>query len=255
MFFLSFDLDVDSAEVLRGEDPVSLSRGRFAQKVGVKKVLDILDMFGVKVTFFVPGWVAERYSDLALMIAEKGHEIAAHGYLHERLDTLSYYEEKLVFDKMLSTIKRIYGKEPKGFRAPYWRFSEYTINNLFEYNFLYDSSLMDHERPYVINFRGKKVVELPVDWRLDDWVYLEAYRCITPRDLLDMWIDEMDYAHEVNGYLSITLHPQCIGRGARIRLLEILLSEAIKRDALITTGEKLAKLVLENEGGGGAPEW
>jgi peptidoglycan/xylan/chitin deacetylase (PgdA/CDA1 family) len=244
--FLSFDLDVDSAEVLRGEDPVALSRGRFAVKRGLWKVLNILEMFGVKSTFFVPGWVAEKYEDVVREILSKGHEVAAHGYLHEKFDLLSKSEEENVFYNMVNAIRKVTGAAPKGFRAPYWRFSPRTLENIVKYNLIYDSSLMDEEVPYVINVGDRNVVELPVDWRLDDWVFLETNRCINYRDLLDMWVDEIDYANEVNGYISITLHPQCIGRGARIRILEALLSEAIKRNAWIPTGRELAKYVLKS---------
>ena len=247
VLFLTFDLDVDSAERLRGEEPISLSRGRFAERAGLKKVLDVLDMFGLKATFFVPGWVAERYPYLVSEIKRRGHEIAAHGYMHERLDRLDYYKELSVFKKMVSALERVVGERPRGFRAPYWRFSFNTINNIVDNGFLYDSSLMDDERPYVIEIGNKKVVELPVDWRLDDWVYLESNRCITPEDLLKMWLEELKYASEVSGYVALTFHPQCIGRGVRIRVLERIIENARRLGAWMPRGQELANNVLKSK--------
>jgi peptidoglycan/xylan/chitin deacetylase (PgdA/CDA1 family) len=242
--FLSFDLDVDSAEALRGEDPVARSRGRFAVRKGLAKVLETLDKFNVKSTFFVPGWVAASYPSLIRVLVEKGHEIAGHGYMHERLDTLGLEDEIRVFNLMEKAIEDAAGRKPLGFRAPYWRWSGSTLELLARRGYLYDSSLMDDEEPYVIEVGGSRIVELPVDWRLDDWPYLEHYRSLTPRQLLEMWIDEIDYAADVGGYVPITMHPQCIGRGARIRVLEEILRRAVKLGAYMPRASEIAELVL-----------
>lgn len=244
--FISFDLDVDSAEHYKNADPVSISRGRFAAKRGLYKVLKTLKDYGVKVTFFVPGWVAVNYPHLIKLIIDEGHEVAAHGYIHERLDEFKdrFYEEQL-FNRMINSIAVFAGYKPLGFRAPYWRFSDNTLSILMKKGFLYDSSLMDDEYPYVITMSEYSIVELPVDWRLDDWPYLEYYRTLTPRELLEMWLEEIKYAEETHGYVSLTMHPQCIGRGARIRVLEEILSYAVKTNAWIPTGKELAEYVIK----------
>ena len=124
------------------------------------------------------------------------------------------------------------------------RWSENTLEILLSRNYLYDSSLMDSEDPYVLSEKGKKLVVLPVDWRLDDWPYLEAHRSISNKDLLDMWIEEIEYAYRRRGYVSITMHPQCIGRGARIMILMNLISKALKLRAWIPRGVDIAKYIL-----------
>lgn len=247
ILFLSFDLDVDSAEARKGADPVARSRGRFAARRGLFKVLDVLRKHGIRSTFFVPGWVAEQYPELVARIIDEGHEVAAHGYMHERLDELSWEEERKVFERMVSALRKIIGLNLSGFRAPYWKWSSHTLGFITSYGFVYDSSLMDDEEPYIISRNGIRLVELPVDWRLDDWPYLEYYRSLTPSQLLDMWLEEIRYASENNGYLSLTMHPQCIGRGSRIRVLEEVISEAKKLGAWLPTGSELAKNVLHNQ--------
>ncbi|ABN69489.1 polysaccharide deacetylase [Staphylothermus marinus F1] len=247
VLFLSFDLDVDSAEQYRGSDPVALSRGRFSVRRGVGKVLNVLYKYGLKTTFFVPGWVASTYPQIVKVLADDGHEIAAHGYIHERFDEFKdiYYEDQL-FRRMIESIETFTNHKPIGFRAPYWRFSKNTLSLLFKHGFKYDSSLMDDEYPYIIEKNNYFLVELPVDWRLDDWPYLEYYRTLTPRELLDMWIDEIEYARQNHGYVSITMHPQCIGRGARINVLDKILRYAVETKAWIPQGRVLADYVLEN---------
>ena len=136
--------------------------------------------------------------------------------------------------------------KPVGFRAPYWRWSKNTLSILLERGYIYDSSLMNSEIPYVLKKEKKSFVILPVDWRLDDWPYLEYYRSLTPNELLEMWLDEIEYAKEKKGYLSITMHPQCIGKGSRIRILDKILNKATKEDAWIPKGEELANYILKN---------
>lgn len=241
--FLSFDLDAESAEVWRRADPVAISRGRFGVKVGVWRVLEVLERYGLRVTFFVPGWVAENYPDVVKSIAEAGHEVAAHGYLHERLDELGERDaEENVFELAERFIGQCCGG-PQGFRAPYWRWSENTLAILMDRGYLYDSSLMDSDEPYVIEEGGRRLVELPVDWRLDDWPYLEQHRCIEPRSLLSMWLEELRFYRDRGGYVAITMHPQCIGRGARIAVLRELVEEALAMGAWIPRGIDIARLV------------
>ncbi len=248
ILFLSFDLDAESAEVYRRSDPNTLSRGRFAVYRGVFKVLEVLGKYGVKTTFFTPSWVIERYPNIIEEIVSREHEVAAHGYLHERFDQLSEDDEKEVFDKTIKVFEEVVGYKPHGFRSPYWKWSKYTLRYLFDLGFTYDSSLMDDEIPYIIKSGNKQLVEFPVDWRLDDWPYLEYYRSLTPQQLLSQWLEELDYAVKTRGYLSITMHPQCIGRGARIRVLEKLVEKAVNSKAWIVKGEELAKYMLKSIG-------
>jgi len=251
ILFISFDLDAESAEIFRGSDPNTLSRGRFAIYRGIYKVLDVLKKRGVKSTFFTPSWVIENYPHVIEEIVSREHEIAAHGYLHERLDQLDFSQEKIVFEKTDKLFKEIIGYPPVGFRSPYWRWSKNTIEFLTGYGYRYDSSLMDDEYPYILKYRDKELIEFPVDWRFDDWPYLEYYRTMTPQQLLEQWIDEIQYASGINGFISITMHPQCIGRGSRIRILEKIIDFGLKSNALITCGKVLVnymeKLHRENK--------
>jgi len=240
VLFISFDLDAESAEIYRGSDPNTLSRGRFSVYRGVYKLLDLLEKYEVHVTFFTPSWVVDRYPTLIEEIVSRGHEIAAHGYLHERLDQLGLEDEENVFKKTSEIFKDVVGQKPLGFRSPYWRWSKNTVDLLLKYGYRYDSSLMDDEVPYILKHHDGHLYEYPVDWRLDDWPYLEYYRSLTPRQLLEQWLEEIRYAENNTGYVSITMHPQCIGRGARIKVLEKLLEHARRTGAWIPRGKDLA---------------
>ena len=94
---LNFEYDAESVEmgfsgILHGGHDY----GAFSPNYGVPRVLELLNKYGIKSTFFVPAWDAERYPDSIREIVKEGHEVAAHGYLHEDLSKLSPEEERKI---------------------------------------------------------------------------------------------------------------------------------------------------------------
>lgn len=84
----------------------------------VDRILAMLDRHGVKATFFTLGWIAERYPGLVQRIAHAGHELASHGYGHERASDLSVdaFRQDVVRAKQL--LEDIAGQAVQGYRAP-----------------------------------------------------------------------------------------------------------------------------------------
>ena len=101
---LTFDLDGPSGALNRdpslADKPSLLSLGEFGPNVGLPRILSLLDEEAIAASFYVPGWVAERWPDEVKRIADAGHEIGHHGYLHEPPGTLESREEEaeITFD-------------------------------------------------------------------------------------------------------------------------------------------------------------
>jgi peptidoglycan/xylan/chitin deacetylase (PgdA/CDA1 family) len=229
---LTFDVDADSS--VRGpysgrpDEPVARSKGQFGPKVGLPRLLNLLDKYSIKSTFFVPGWTAETYLENVKEIARRGHELGVHGYKHENLAQLNSQKDEVeIFRRSIDRLQALVGQRPLGFRAPDWEFSPYTMENLAKFNFKYDSSLMDNEEPYVIKSSG--IVELPVAWLWDDWGAFEVHRR-SPNQVLDSWTQEFNalYAAKMP-YFNLTMHPQTIGRTSRIAMLQTLIEGMKKR--------------------------
>jgi len=220
---LTFDVAAESVQVRTTPDlPTALSKGQFA-RTGVDRILALLDKFAIHATFFTPAWTAQQYPDLVREIVRRGHELAAHGVLHENLSELKDGEEEAVHATSVRILEELGGKRPVGFRAPYYEWSTRTAAFLKKYGFLYDSSLMDRDRPYRIrDGPGAGMYELPVEWFLEDWVFFEEQRQ-PPSAVLETWRSEFDAVSELGvGYFILTMHPECIGRASRIRMLEQL---------------------------------
>jgi len=239
---LTFDFDAISVWLsLKETSPTSISRGEFGARVGVWRILSLLDKHDVKATFFVPGHTADTYPGIVTKIHEKGHEIAHHGYCHESPADLRYEEEVAVLDKGIGSLKAITGKRPLGYRSPSWETSLNTLKLLLERGFIYDSSTMaDDFTPYKCRIgdeasmtesfkfgRESRLLEIPVAWNLDDWAlfeYQESGGLSAPSKVYEIWAGDFDYMykHVENGVFTFTLHPQVIGRGHRMMVLEKL---------------------------------
>lgn len=113
-------------------------------------VLELLEGAGVKATFFVLGWVAERFPQISRSIAASGHEVASHGYLHQRvaLQNRETYRQDIRRGKGL--LEDQIGRPVTGYRAPSYsitRKTAWAFDELLEAGFKYDSSIfpMKHD--------------------------------------------------------------------------------------------------------------
>jgi polysaccharide deacetylase family protein (PEP-CTERM system associated) len=126
---------------------------RFEPRVerNVEKVLSLFDEFGVKSTFFILGWVAERFPALVRTIHQGGHEIASHGYGHQMIQRQTRDEFRADVRRAKAILEDIIGESVIGYRAPTFSITEQTVwalDVLAEEGYLYDSSIFPvrHDR-------------------------------------------------------------------------------------------------------------
>ena len=232
------------------------SEATYGPEVGLPRILDLLDDRGIRATFFVPGYTAERHQDAVEDMARRGHEVAHHGYLHERPDLLEEEREREVLGKGIEILQRITGKRPRGYRAPSWEMSERTPRLLKENDFKYDSSLMGDDEPYHIQAGAhERLLEIPVHWTNDDWTHFGycsspplGNGISSPSKVFDIWSEEFQGYYHFSGCFVLTLHPFVTGRPSRMRLLERIIGciQGTER-VWITTLEQIADYVI---GGG-----
>ena len=253
---LSFDVDNETVHGLRdGEVSIGpLSEGEYGSRVALPRVLRLLARHDVPATFFFPAWSLKLAPEMAGQIVAPGvHEIAVHGWIHERNTTLDGPTERRLLEQAVATLEEIVGRRPVGYRAPSWNFSPNTLGIILDMGFLYESSLMADDRPYEILQNGKPtgLVELPVDWALDDAPLLapKGDRYSTPRDVMQVWIDEFDMAWEERTTFLLTMHPHRIGHRSRIIALRGLIEHMKTRDGVwFGTHEEAARWVRAQAG-------
>jgi polysaccharide deacetylase family protein (PEP-CTERM system associated) len=114
-------------------------------EANTRRILELFDENGVHATFFTLGWVAERWPALVRDIAASGHEIASHGFGHERLTTLDRgaFRDGVVRTKHL--LEDISGVQVSGYRAPSWSVGPHTLwahEELRDAGYRYSSSIV-----------------------------------------------------------------------------------------------------------------
>jgi peptidoglycan/xylan/chitin deacetylase (PgdA/CDA1 family) len=224
---LTFDADGETIPMVqdpkRGHERLGLiSAAAYGPKVGVPRILAVLREFDLRATFFVPGFTAELHPEMIEWIVAGGHEIGHHGYLHERPAELSNEDEEAVLIRGIDILKRLTGKAPIGYRSPAWELKPTSPALLKRYGFRYDSSLMGDDIPYLVATDDGDLVELPIQWILDDHPHFSMERggISSPEKVFEVWSSEFEGFHQFGGCYILTMHPFVSGRPSRILLLE-----------------------------------
>jgi peptidoglycan/xylan/chitin deacetylase (PgdA/CDA1 family) len=230
---LTFDLDAETGalaiDLNNANRPGVLSVGQYGPRVGVHRILRLLEEEDIPATFFVPGWVIDKYPAALEAIVKAGHEVAHHGYTHQPPASFAgRAEEEEALIKGSESIVRVTGRKPLGYRSPSWDFSPHTLSLLDQHGFLYSSNLMDDDAPYLhtIDGRATGLVELPIQWMNDDAPFF-MFRPPNPRPIqpashpFEIWTEELQALyHEPGKIFVLTMHPQIIGRPSRVQMLK-----------------------------------
>ena len=253
---LSFDFDNETVSLRDNVTSASnLSRGQYGSRAGLPRILDLLERRGIPASFFIPAVAALLYQDDVARIVAAGHEIGVHGWIHERNSLLPGDEERRLIKQAVETLTELTGTRPVGLRTPSWDYSRNTLQIIRDLGFLYDSSLMADDWPYEVVANGEPtgVVELPVEWILDDAPYFgfSRYAAIrphsTPDDVLSIWKAEFDVAHAEGGMFLLTMHPHVIGHRSRMAMLERLIDHMDATGSVwYATHEEVARYALES---------
>jgi peptidoglycan/xylan/chitin deacetylase (PgdA/CDA1 family) len=252
---LSFDVDNETIALRYGEPTIgALSQGEYGARVALGRVVDLLDRHQIPASFFIPSMSLRLNPGMADVIKRSGrHEFAVHGWIHELNSRLPADEERELLVRAIDHLTEATGERPVGYRAPSWNFSPNTLSIIRELGFMYESSLMADDRPYELLAAGEPtgIVELPVEWILDDAPLLNpsGTRYSSPRDVLQVYIDEFDMAYEEGTMFLLTMHPHYIGHRSRIVILEGLIDHIrSKGDVWFATHREAAEYVKREAG-------
>ncbi len=205
-------------------------------------------------SFFYPAVSALLYPDEVRAIADEGHEIGIHSWIHELNTTLPREAERDLTLRAREVLARVSGQEPVGMRTASWDFSPNTLDIIREMGLLYDSSLMADDDPYELTDGGTPtgIVELPPEWIRDDFVYFNMARHASlrpytaPSAVEEIFTAEFDGAWEEGGLFLLTMHPHVIGHRSRLPLLDRLIGHAKAKGAWFGTHAQVARWCQEN---------
>ncbi len=208
--------------------------------VGCRRLLDAFARFAVAGTFYVPGVIAIAHRDEICALVAAGHELGHHGHTHRRPDTLAAAAQHAELSDGLAALEALTGAPVRGYRAPGWELTPVTLRRLGTLGFTHDSSLMGDDRPYRIAAGEQTLIELPVHWSLDDAPHFA--HSTDPAGLLAVWLSELRHARAEQRHLTLTLHPEILGRPHRLDCLLTILDELRQTDTTTLTHTQAAAL-------------
>ncbi len=253
--FFWLSLDKKAADM-----PKTLSLGQYGMSHGLPRLLDLFDEFKIRATFFTPGKTAETYLEALKEIADRGHEIACHGYEYENFSLIGLDEQKERIEKAAEAIEKACGKKPKGFRAPIGDLMLETLNIARKYGMNYSSDLFDDDRPYFmkVNESGDEILQIPMQWANFDLPYFAFnYRPAFPfgqgrianySNVLSNWKDEFTGHYNHNLCYTMQLDPQTTGSPGRTALVREFLAFMTAHEGVWSaTGSEIYDYCLKNK--------
>ena len=251
---VSFSFDVDNATATLSTGTLDyevISRGEYGAIDGLPRILRILDTHQMPASFFIPAVSIALHPDMVKQIQASGrHEIGIHGWIHERLPLLNNeQEEQRLLTQSIDLLTKAMGKPPVGYRAPSWQFSFWTMKQVKEAGFLYDSSLMASDDAYELLLDGQRtgVVELPIERILDDFPYFGGGANGSDpsiQTVFEVFRSEFDVAYEERGLYVLTMHPHITGHRSRVALLDRLIQHMKSKPGVwFATHEQVARHV------------
>lgn len=257
----AFGVDVDAVAGWIGsyggaDSPSDIQRGVWAGEVGTLRLLRLFEKFGLRTSWFIPGHSIETFPCQVKAVADAGHEIGAHGYLHENPVSMTPRQEEDVLERSIMLIEKLTGRKPRGYVAPWWEMSNSTAELLMKHGFSYDHSQsyrdfvpfysragdswgkLDFSKPAAEWMhpltRGKEMdlVEIGANWYVDDlppMMFIKAspnsHGFENPRQIEELWRDQFDWVYRELDFavFPLTIHPDVSGRPQVLLMLERLI--------------------------------
>jgi hypothetical protein len=238
-----FTLDMDADSLLQLAHPQHAHRMvsaasmlRYGPEIAVPRILESYRHFGIRQTFFVPGWCAERYPGAVEAMVRDGHEVSAHGYLHEHPNEQSDADERYWLHRSLEAVRTVTGECSPGWRAPLYRFSHRSAELLLEAGITYDASLMGDDVPYLLDTPRGTLLELPSHWGMDDWPpFMHSSELDFEMPIQsaarawENWWEELQAMRDCGGLWVPVWHPFLSGRLARWRHTHAMIEKILAK--------------------------
>ena len=232
-------LDGDAAHESNNEVPSPVPAGQrdlfnesffeYGSRVGVWRILNLLDKYDVKSTFFCCAVAFERNQEVARAVVERGHEVCGHGYRWEEYHNKTREEEEEAIRKTVESLTETTGVRPVGWFTRYGPSVNTRDLVVAEGGFMYDSGVFNDDLPYYVEVGGQPWPVLPYSFETNDARFWRG-GLNSVGDFYEYLKDTFDVLYEEGRshpkMMSVGLHCRIAGRPARSRALDRFLRYA-----------------------------
>ena len=233
-------------------DYARLSHREYGHRVGIFRVLDVLDRHGITATVAMDAMTAENYPYLVQHCLNRGCEVIAHGISVSRMITgdMSEQQERQYIRESVEAVTRATGSAPVGWLGPEYGESSRTPQLLARQGVRYVCDWTNDEQPYSMNTPDGDLYTLPIMLELDDvhalWerrVAVDRYAELVKESFNALYRDGADSGR----LLVLNLHPWLIGQPFRIGFLDDALGTIMRRQGVwASTGSQIVDWYRDN---------
>jgi len=229
-------------------DHGGIAWGSYGGKVGVWRIIELLNRHGLRGTFCVNARCAEIFPEAVAAIVKSGHDVAGHGYLQdELLAYLTPEEEKRTIRRCLEILERATGQRPLGWLSPVLAFTQHTRGFLAEEKLLWHGDARDCDLPHVVETTAGAIVHIPASDFTDNRV-LRA----SPQALWEVYKETFDYlsTREPPAFLALSMHCHNGGRPLVAAVFDKTFSYLTQfADAWFASYGEIARWVMDTQRG------
>jgi allantoinase len=231
-------------------DPLNYGWRDYAPRVGVWRVMRILDKFGIRASAIVNADVLERYPEIVEEGSRRNWAWVGHGQNNSTWHVgMEEEQERTFLANLVQTFERAGLARPKGWLGPSLTATMNTNDLLAEMGFTYVLDWANDDQPYPMNVRSNRLISVPYASEVND-IPIFVIHHQTGEDFYQAVVDQFDmlYAEgaESGRVMGIGIHPFLIGQPFRARYLERALEHIRSHDAVwVTTSDDIADWYLQ----------
>ncbi len=244
-----FEIDTPAVDISWAAGPApdvpNYARRDYGNRVGIWRIMEILDKYDIKATAALNSAVCEHYPIIISEGKKRGWEFMAHGISNSRrLTGLSEEEERHMIRTSLQTITHATGKHPDGWLSPGLMETFNTPDLVAEQGVKYICDWCSDDQPYRMKVKKGNLISMPYSLDINDLpAFLRFLK--TPEDFYEMIKEHFDVLYEEGAdsgrVMSIALHPFVTGQPHRIRFLDRAMRYIRRhRDIWFATGSEIA---------------
>ena len=210
-------------------DLVNESFFEYGSRVGVWRLLNLLDKYGISSTFFCCALALERNPEVAKEIVSRGHEVCGHGYRWEEYHSMDEEAERRAIQRAVASLTQTTGERPLGWFTRYGPSVHTRQLVVEEGGFIYDSGAFNDDLPYYVPVNNKPWLVVPYSMETNDARFWRG-GLVSPSDFYEYLKDTFDCLYEEGQthpkMMSVGLHCRIAGRPARSKAVERFLQYA-----------------------------
>jgi peptidoglycan/xylan/chitin deacetylase (PgdA/CDA1 family) len=232
-------------------DPLYAGPREYGLRVGVWRMMDLLDKYGMRASVLLNSDVARLFSEIIEEGNRRNWIWLAHGKTNsDRWNNMSLEEERVALAEVVDTIRQTTGQQPKGWLGPGLGETVNTPDLLAELGLTYNCDWVNDEQPYPVRVRQGRMISVPYTLECND-LPLFTGRTVSGQTFYEIVTDQFDVLYEESAQrprvMCLALHPNIINQPYRHKHLERVLDYITgHRDVWLTTSNDIADWYYEN---------